>query len=221
MLTDLLSRALNISHHMSIAISHLLSDTLQRPILLEQVRTIENRTKAAIEKIKIRLTENDNDLLLKESLFGYPVSVSKQIQHVMSAAQKQEISVDWAVKVIRQLYDRHQTTIKPPVLKPINIEKSNQYIKEELLPRLGEIESQISAKIETWKKGLAKIECAAFVELLMDKNFFDRQFIVTGKSKNREAFAMNRYSADIKNSLLTTQKVGRSKHTKMLSKYFK
>ena len=83
---------------------------------------------------------------------------------------------------------------------PIDNKTWEQYINPDFRYMIPDIETSIKQKVDKWKSGLngSKVECAAFVELLLEKKYF----IETGKYiVDGAGFALSRYNLDIKNML--------------------
>ncbi|MEJ7738534.1 MAG: hypothetical protein WKF97_13975 [Chitinophagaceae bacterium] len=91
-------------------------------------------------------------------------------------------------------------------------------IRDELHTRLIVIEGKILSKIERWKQGFDKIECAAFCELLFDKKYFVKG---STRIKTVNAFACSKYGNPIKNQLGKTREPARKTHKTLLSNLFK
>jgi hypothetical protein len=93
-------------------------------------------------------------------------------------------------------------------------------IKREFEMTLLKIESNISNKINDWKKSKrgSQIECAAFCELLFKNGFFSRQ---ENRIQTCTAFAKFRYGIDIKNQLQKTKEAARKRYQIRLNRLFK
>lgn len=149
------------------------------------------------------------------------------ISHAYSTGQFDKSIIDnlkkgaaWLL-YIRYLHDLLGNTIPAQIdqLKKDDKNNGEDFISSQLINRLKEIETKISNLIALWGEGRKKIQCAAFVELLMDKNYFDSSYKIANL-KNCESFAKQRYNAEIKVQMLPKEKMNREKHKKFLEKYF-
>lgn len=121
--------------------------------------------------------------------------------------------------------DKHNEVALLKSLINGNLDKKNgtitdggeDYIKPELLNLLKEIESKLQPKIKDW----TKIKVAAWVELLMDRNYFLPEYKRRNNRKNCREFSIERYNRDIKIQLESPKDTDRIKHKKTLLKYFK
>lgn len=115
---------------------------------------------------------------------------------------------------------RYSQQEKPVETNPVesNFKFGLTYIKVELHEYLPTIEAKMNAKLEQWKQGYNKIECAAFCELLYDKSYF-----VTGSTrmKTLNTFALSRYGNNILVQLQASKKEDRATHKAKLLKFFK
>lgn len=109
-------------------------------------------------------------------------------------------------------------TEKPTIVDNENRATSNSYIKDELLERLREIETNAKGIIDTFPQN--KIKCAAWVELLIDKGYFLKEHQKTNR-KSCVAFAKERYNVDITIQMATAQNDSRITNKMQLEKYFK
>lgn len=92
--------------------------------------------------------------------------------------------------------------------------ESEQYIKEELIERLNKVENDMQPTIVAF----SKIRCAAWVELLMDSNFFDSSFKIKHE-KNCTDFAFYRYRINIFNQMKTGKDKDRNNHKSKLKRF--
>lgn len=91
------------------------------------------------------------------------------------------------------------------------------YIVLELHDRLIELEKRMPKTIDQWKKGIRKIECAAFCELLFEKKYF-----VSGSTRIKDvnSFSLSRYGVEIKIQLQKSKEKDRKTHKIRLNKFF-
>jgi hypothetical protein len=108
-----------------------------------------------------------------------------------------------------------QTT---PTKTAIGTGNGFQFIRPELHDMIKEVENKMKEKVEKWKTGSAKIECAGFVELLFERRYFEP---TKSKVKTMVSFALSRYGSDIEIQLKPAKRVERRTHKQRLLKYFK
>jgi hypothetical protein len=104
------------------------------------------------------------------------------------------------------------------VEKKIDKVSCEQYIKSELIDRLTEVESKMKIMIDSFSQ--SKIKCAAWVELLMDKGYFNIEHKKTNL-KSCTSFAKARYNVDITNQMKPAKNGDRNNHKKRFFKYLK
>jgi len=97
------------------------------------------------------------------------------------------------------------------------ISGGEDYIKQELLPMLKEVEKKIQPQIESWNK----TKIAAWVELLMDKGYFLPEYKRTKWRENCKAFAKTRYKTVVNTAMLVKEDTSRKTHKQQLLHYFK
>jgi hypothetical protein len=192
----------------------------------EQLQTL----KLLVHSIKSILDKFDN--LYRDFLSGKVITYL-MIQRVLENfdtpdIQGAQINEDFLLDLTQELHKRLgriEALIPELVLtNPINpkglVIGVEDLIKLEFLigNRLIEVENKLKDKIENWRQGDKKIECAAFCELLHDMNYF------IDKKSNRKGpikFAQIRYGIDITVQMESSKKEDRATHKVKLKRFFK
>ncbi len=122
---------------------------------------------------------------------------------------------------MRQFFSKHGVTdVKSTEVVP-EIEKLPTFkdlIRQELLELLSKIEDKMPTKVENWRIGKNKIECAAFCELLFEKKYFKGK---TTRIKSSNSFSLSRYGLDIKIQLQKSNEDDRKTHKTKLAYLFR